>query len=95
MIVGGAFAKSSIGYRGSFWLSFGLSALFSILAVLLLPPTLSHGNAQSLNYVGTVITTAAGLLIVFSFTKAPESYNQAKAIANIVIGVLLIRVFIL
>jgi hypothetical protein len=65
-LVGGAFAKSSIGYRGLLSVSFGLSAFF-ILALVLLPPTTSHGDAKSLDYVGAVITTAAALQIVFRF----------------------------
>lgn len=94
--VGGAFAETSLGYRGLLWLSFGLGVIFSIMAVILLPPSPSQPHAaRSLDYVGAFFSTAAALLIVFGFTEASSSWNQAKVIAPIVIGVLLIGVFIL
>jgi len=75
--------------------SFVLSAILSILAFLLLPPTPYDRNLKSLDYVGAAIVTSAALFIVFGFTEALDSWTQAKVIVPICISILLVGVFVL
>lgn len=93
--VGGAFASTSIGYRGLFWLSFGLAMTFAILSFILVPP--AHTNTASLkklDYPGAFFITAGALLLVFGFTEAVQGWSQPRVIAPIVLGVVTIAFFI-
>ncbi len=77
------------------WASFGLSAILSILAFLLLPPIPYDGKSKSLDYLGAAIITSAALLIVFGFTEALNSWKRAEVVVPICISILLVGVFIL
>lgn len=76
-------------------MSFGLSAILSVLAILLLPPTPYDSESKSLDYVGAAIITSASLLTVFGFTKALDSWAQAGVILPICISILLVGGFVL
>ncbi|TFK54595.1 MFS general substrate transporter [Heliocybe sulcata] len=86
-VVRGAFAGTSIGYRGLLWLSFGLGVLFGFLGFLLIPPTPSRlKDMQSLDYGGAVIATSGASLLVLGFTEAQAGWNRATVIAPIAVG---------
>lgn len=76
-------------------MSFGLSAILSILGFLLLPQTPYDSKPKSLDYVGAAIITSAALLIVFGFTEALDSWAQVEVILPICISILLVGVFML
>lgn len=76
-------------------MSFGLSAILSILAFLLLPPTPYDSKPKSLDYVGAAIITSAALLTVFGFTEALDSWAQAEVILPICISIVLVGGFVL
>jgi hypothetical protein len=48
-----------------------------------------------LDYVGAAIITSAALVIVFGFTEAQESWEQAKVIAPICISAVMVGLFVL
>lgn len=97
ILVGGAFATTSLGYRGVLWLSFGVSTILCGLAFLILEPTPRDPSIQRkpLDVLGAFLVTAACAIMVYGFTEAPTGWNQAKVIASIVIGVVLLVSFIL
>ncbi|CUS08274.1 unnamed protein product [Tuber aestivum] len=93
-LVGGAFTTTSLGYKGLFWLSFALSMVFAVLAFVLVPPSPTNiPLAKKLDYPGAVFITIGALLLVFGFTEAPTDWGQAKVIAPIVLGGVIIIFF--
>ncbi|KZT26432.1 MFS general substrate transporter [Neolentinus lepideus HHB14362 ss-1] len=87
VILSGVFTETSLGYRGLFWLSFGLGVILSLLAFLLIPPTPSRlKDMRSLDYGGAVIVTVGALLLVLGFTEAQAGWDRAVVIAPIVVG---------
>ncbi|TFK54877.1 MFS general substrate transporter [Heliocybe sulcata] len=94
VVVGGAFAGTSIGYRGQLWLCFGMGAIFTLLGFLLIPPTRScRSDMGSLDYGGAVVATAGALLLVLGFTEAQEGWSRARVIAPIVSGGVVFALF--
>ncbi|KAH8586129.1 major facilitator superfamily domain-containing protein, partial [Bisporella sp. PMI_857] len=96
-IVGGAFATTSLGYRGVLWLSFGIGTVLCGLAFLLLEPTPRDPaiERKPLDVIGAFLVTAACATMVYGFTEAPTGWDQAKVIAPIIIGVALLVSFFL
>ncbi|KAH6723086.1 major facilitator superfamily domain-containing protein [Leptodontidium sp. MPI-SDFR-AT-0119] len=94
-IIGGAFANTGLGYRGTLWLSFGISIVLCALAFLLLEPTPRDPSIEKkpLDVIGSFLVTAACAILVYGFTEAPTGWDQAKVIAPIIIGVALLVSF--
>lgn len=96
-IVGGAFATTSLGYRGVLWLSFGISSVLCALAFSLLEPIPRDVSIERkpLDVIGAFLVTAACAIMVYGFTEAPTGWDQASVVAPIIIGVTLLLSFIL
>ncbi|KAG4432240.1 hypothetical protein IFR05_012273 [Cadophora sp. M221] len=94
-IIGGAFANTGLGYRGTLWLSFGISIVLCALAFLLLEPTPRdpYIEKKPLDVIGAFLVTAACAILVYGFTEAPTGWDQAKVIAPIILGVVLLVFF--
>lgn len=86
---------ASQGYQLLFWASFGLSALFCMLSMVLIPPSPAHSRDwRDLDFTGAFLAVAGMLLIVLGLTEAPGRWDQALALAPLICGVATLAILI-
>lgn len=94
VMIGGAFTKTPIGYRGLMFLSLGLSFFFAVAVFFVAEETpREKSNYRTIDYPGIFLIISGMVLVVFGFTSAPGDWNSAKVIATIIIGVILLALF--
>ncbi|ODV93973.1 hypothetical protein PACTADRAFT_30885, partial [Pachysolen tannophilus NRRL Y-2460] len=98
IILGGAFAETSIGYKGIGWVTTGCAFLCCAASFFALKPIeqkISAGSLHKLDYIGVFIFISAAILLVTGFTEAGESWKKPRAYVPIIVSVLLFLFFFL
>ncbi|CDK29630.1 unnamed protein product [Kuraishia capsulata CBS 1993] len=93
-VLGGAFALTSIGYRGAFYLVGGISLLVAFLGALCVEPASVKGESlKDLDHIGVVIMLSGSLLLVTGLTEGGDTWKSPSAYVPIIFGVLLLFLF--
>lgn len=100
LIIGGAFARTNVGYKGIFYLTFAAMSLISITAFFftcdvektkqkefLVEKT--HSSVGSLDFIGSLIFVTGSILIVVGLTEGGESWKKPAAYVTFAIGIIL------
>lgn len=100
LIIGGAFAKTNVGYKGIFYLTFAAMTLICIMAFFFtcdvekneekgLEVKESTATVASLDFIGSLIFITGSILIVVGLTEGGESWREPKAYVTFAIGIVL------
>lgn len=93
LILGGAFAETSIGYRGYFYFTFGYALLLDIALFFLIIPVKQTEqqkklSMKNLDTVASFLVITGILLIILGLIEGGEKWRSAKAIAPLIVGFL-------
>lgn len=91
LLMAGAFAVSSIGYKGFYWYSAGSCYFVSVSLFLLMDPiprTEEHDNLhlKNLDYGGSIMLIVGLILVILGLTQGGEDWKAPVAYVPIVVG---------
>lgn len=103
-ILGGAFAMSNEGYKGLFYLVFGVMLVIFILSfwqIIPLGKKLKDSETwndkrqkiKALDFPGSLVFIAGSILVVVGLTEGGESWKKPVSYVCLVIGVILLGLF--
>lgn len=94
-IIGGAFEETPIGYKGTFYFSFGLVLLVGLTSLFFERIEPAGESIASLDFPGCFLFVIGAVLVVVGLTEGGEKWASASAISPLIIGTLLLAVFFL
>lgn len=94
-IIGGAFEETSIGYKGTFFLTFGVILLVGLTSLFFEQIEPTGKSIASLDFPGCFLFVIGAVLVVVGVTEGGEKWANAPAIAPLIIGILLLVIFFL
>lgn len=93
-LIGGAFEELSLGYKGTFYVSFGIVLPISVLALGFEKIQPNGQTFKSLDFSGCLLFVSGAILIVVGLTQGGDNWSSASAIAPFITGVVLLGVFL-
>ncbi|SGZ58861.1 CIC11C00000004671 [Sungouiella intermedia] len=94
-IIGGAFEETHIGYKGTFFFSFGVVLLVGVISILFEQVEPSGNSIASLDFTGCILFVLGAVLLVVGLTEGGESWTSAAAICPLIMGIVLLIIFFL
>lgn len=96
LVLGGAFAATSLGYRAFFILSAGLSIITAVMALFTVKPLPnSEHSLKSLDFPGSILFISGIILVILGITNGGDKWKSPSAYVPIIVGGVMLGLFFL